>query len=194
MTPEEIKSLRKSKGLTQEQLATMMQVDSTTIYRWENGIVTPSLVKTAILKDILIKVGDGRTHPFVSYLLSRNQATAILDFHGVYFRANDPYEKLLGRPRTELIRNSAWEILEELTKAIEDLSSVDLDKFVQGKITCVCAENIPNSATGIALDHELHVVAQRDFSTIIVHELRKSSNKKKWSVVTVNPKFCPHKL
>ena len=42
MTPEEIKALRKTKGLTQEQLATMMQVDSTTIYRWENGIVTPS--------------------------------------------------------------------------------------------------------------------------------------------------------
>ena len=76
MTPEEIKALRKTKGLAQEQLATMMQVDSTTIYRWENGIVTPSLVKTAILRDILIKAGDGRTHPFVSHLLSRKQATA----------------------------------------------------------------------------------------------------------------------
>lgn len=82
MTPEKIKSLRKDKGLTQEQLATMMQVDSTTIYRWENGIVTPSLVKTAILKDILVKAGDGRIHPFVTHLLSRNVATAVLDFHG----------------------------------------------------------------------------------------------------------------
>ena len=42
MNPEEIKTLRKSKGLTQEQLATIMQVDSTTIYRWENGIVSPN--------------------------------------------------------------------------------------------------------------------------------------------------------
>ncbi|MCJ8308803.1 MAG: helix-turn-helix domain-containing protein [Rhizobiaceae bacterium] len=189
MNPEEIKTLRKSKGLTQEQLATIMQVDSTTIYRWENGIVSPSLVKTAILRDVLIKAGDGRTHPFVSHLLSRNQATAILDFHGVYFRVNDAYEKLLGRPRTELIRNSAWEILDELTQAISDLSSVDLDKFVQGKIACVRAENIPNTSTGVALDHELHVVAQRDFSTTIVHEISKTASKKKWSVVTVDPKF-----
>ncbi|MEP1206319.1 MAG: helix-turn-helix transcriptional regulator [Rhizobiaceae bacterium] len=189
MTPEEIKSLRKNKGLTQEQLATMMQVDSTTIYRWENGIVTPSLVKSAILRDILIKVGDGRAHPFVNHLLARSQATAILDFHGVFFRVNESYEKLLGKAHTELINNSAWEILEELTKAIEDLSSVNLDKFVQGKIACVRAENISNEATGTMLDHELHVVAQKDFSTIIVHELRPSTSDKKWSIVTVDPKF-----
>ena len=189
MTPEEIKSLRKNKGLTQEQLATMMQVDSTTIYRWENGIVTPSLVKSAILRDILIKVGDGRAHPFVSHLLSRSQATAILDFHGVFFKVNEPYEKLLGLSRSELVNNSAWEMLHELTKAIEDLSSVNLDKFVQGKIACVRAENIPNKATNAMLDHELHVVAQKDFSTIIVHEIRPSSSEKKWSIVTVDPKF-----
>ncbi len=189
MTPEEIKSLRKNKGLTQEQLATMMQVDSTTIYRWESGIVTPSLVKSAILRDILIKVGDGRAHPFVNHLLSRNHATAILDFHGVYFKVNDSYEKLMGRSRVELIKNSAWEILEELTKAIEDMSTVNLDKFVQGKTACVRAENVQNNSTGALLDHELHVVAQKDFSTIIVHEIRPSQSGKKWSIVTVDPKF-----
>ncbi|NKB54326.1 MAG: helix-turn-helix domain-containing protein [Rhizobiaceae bacterium] len=189
MTPEEIKSLRKNKGLTQEQLATMMQVDSTTIYRWESGIVTPSLVKTAILRDILIKVGDGRTHPFVHHLLSRNLATAILDFHGVYYEVNDSYEKLMGQSRVELVSNSAWEILEELTKAIEDTSTVNLDKFVQGKTACIRAENIKNSTTGDLQDHELHVVAQKDFSTIIVHEMRPSQNGKKWAIVTVDPKF-----
>ena len=78
MTPEKIKFLRKTKGLTQEQLATIMQVDSTTIYRWENGIVAPSLVKTAILKDILVKAGDCRIHPFATHLLTRSIATAIL--------------------------------------------------------------------------------------------------------------------
>ena len=189
MTPEEIRSLRKNNRLTQEQLATMMQVDSTTIYRWENGIVAPSLVKSSILRDILIKIGDGRTHPFVEHLLSGGQATAVMDLHGVYYKVNDSYEKQLGMVRAALINNSSWEILSELKTAIEDLSSVNLDKFVQGKIACVRAENIPNKMTGKKLDHELHVVAQRDFSTIIVHEIRPSASEKKWSIVTVDPKF-----
>jgi transcriptional regulator with XRE-family HTH domain len=189
MTPEKIKSLRKDKGLTQEQLATMMQVDSTTIYRWENGIVTPSLVKMAILKDILIKPGDGRIHPFVTHLLSRSQATAILDFHGVYFKLNTAYEDVLGYGRTDLLGHRAWDILEHLAKTISDQSSVDLEKFVQGKIACVRVENLKNPKTGERLDHELHVVAQKEFSTIIVHETKPSKADKTWTLVTVDPKF-----
>lgn len=189
MTPKQIRSLRKGKGLTQEQLATMMQVDSTTIYRWENGIVAPSLVKTAILKDILIKAGDGRNHPFVDHLLTRSTATAILDFHGVYHKVNDSYLRNLGLAMSDLVGNRAWELLADLTKVINDQTSVDLDKFVQGKIACVRVENLLNEITGKKLDHELHVIAQKDFSTIIVHELRPSKDGKKWVVATVDPKF-----
>ena len=189
MKPEEIKSLRKSKGLTQEQLATMMQVDSTTIYRWENGIVTPSLVKMAILRDILVKAGDGRTHPFVNHLLSRNQATDVLDFHGNYFNVNDGYEKLIGASRVELVSNNAWEFLRNLTKWIEDQAALDLSRLVQGKVACVRAENVENPATGTRLDHELHIIVQKDFSTIIVHEVKMTQSDQKWAVVTIDPKY-----
>ncbi len=107
MKPEDIKTHRKNRGLTQEQLASMMQVDSTTIYRWENGIVAPSLAKSTILRDILVKAGDGLTHPFVDHLISRDMATAVLDFHGVYHRVNKEYERLIGMPRIQLLENRA---------------------------------------------------------------------------------------
>lgn len=38
-----IRSLRREKGLTQEELAEMVQVDQTAISQWERGVTQPKL-------------------------------------------------------------------------------------------------------------------------------------------------------
>lgn len=44
-----IEFLRKSKGLTQEQLATYLEVSRQTIYKWEQSIAFPSLEKIKLI-------------------------------------------------------------------------------------------------------------------------------------------------
>ena len=39
MTPEELRTLRKQAGLTQEQLADLLSIDRMTVSRWETGKV-----------------------------------------------------------------------------------------------------------------------------------------------------------
>lgn len=49
----DIRSLRKEKGLTQEKLAEMVQVDQTAISQWERGITQPKLKNCLQLARIL---------------------------------------------------------------------------------------------------------------------------------------------
>ncbi len=66
---------------------------------------------------------------------------------------------------------------------------MDLDKIVQGKIACIRAKNLLQPETGKRLDHELHVVSQRDFSTIIVHETVRSLGSVTSPHVEVEPRY-----
>ena len=56
---ENLKSLRKSKGLSQSALAKMLGVDQRTVSAWENGICEPSLELLALLCDIFEETFDG---------------------------------------------------------------------------------------------------------------------------------------
>jgi DNA-binding transcriptional regulator YiaG len=42
MQAEEIKKIRESLGLTQEKFARLLNVTTTSINRWENGVAKPS--------------------------------------------------------------------------------------------------------------------------------------------------------
>lgn len=57
MTGEEIKRFRKSKGLTQEQLAKIIGVSKRTILNYEKGEMIPK-TKINILKEIIYKSSD----------------------------------------------------------------------------------------------------------------------------------------
>jgi len=49
---ENLKSLRKAKGITQTELAKMIGVDQRTISAWESGICEPSFSALALLCEI----------------------------------------------------------------------------------------------------------------------------------------------
>ena len=56
---ENLRILRKSKGLTQSALAAMLGVDKRTVSAWENKICEPSLTALARLCDIFDESFDG---------------------------------------------------------------------------------------------------------------------------------------
>lgn len=56
---ENLKNLRKSKGLSQAALAKLLGVDQRTISAWENGVCEPSFELLALLCDIFDETFDG---------------------------------------------------------------------------------------------------------------------------------------
>jgi len=64
MKPQEIKTIRKSLGLTQQRLAALLGVSFTTLNRWENGQVRPS--RLALAKLHSLQTGGGTLPPSAS--------------------------------------------------------------------------------------------------------------------------------
>ena len=56
MLNENIKAIRKSKGLSQEELAIKLNVVRQTISKWENGLSVPD-------SDMLISISEALKHP-----------------------------------------------------------------------------------------------------------------------------------
>ena len=56
---ENLKNLRKSKGITQKELALLLSVDQRTISAWENGVCEPSFNILSELCDIFYEHFDG---------------------------------------------------------------------------------------------------------------------------------------
>ena len=50
MSPSEIRALRVSLGLTQEQFATLLGVHSLTTSKWERSVLTPSPYQVALMR------------------------------------------------------------------------------------------------------------------------------------------------
>lgn len=71
MLSENIKTIRKSKGLSQEELAVKLNVVRQTISKWEQGLSVPDA-------DMLISISEALETP-VSTLLGENASEAKLD-------------------------------------------------------------------------------------------------------------------
>lgn len=169
MEPGQIRSARRAKGLSQEKLAETMQVDITTIYRWEAGIVEPSLRNLQHLRDILSKY-DGMAHPLMTFLLGQTEATALIDREGVYRKANSAFFDLVGLERDQLIGSYApacldiWshEVFNGTDRRPEQLAVSDIaEVMVVGS----------KSKSGMAMRHTINVVRQEQFSVVLVHRI-----------------------
>lgn len=57
MTPEDIQSIRKKIGVTQERFAYLLGTTITTVNRWENGKAKPSRLYIRELKDLRSNYG-----------------------------------------------------------------------------------------------------------------------------------------
>lgn len=59
MTPEELKTRRKNLGLTQAQLAQILDVKENTVFRWEKGILPISRTVELAFENIEGKLQNG---------------------------------------------------------------------------------------------------------------------------------------
>jgi transcriptional regulator with XRE-family HTH domain len=171
-----IKSARRGKGLSQEKLAEMMRVDATTIYRWEAGIVAPSITNMLRLKDILSKF-DGVQHPLMAFLIDQPEAVALLDREAVYRKANHAFLRLVRMDADRLIGQYAtvcmdfWEqqIFAETGKTPEELVVSDISEVVVFTAGLGASRNQP-------LRHQINIVRQEQFSAVLVHRIEISTN------------------
>lgn len=76
MQPREIRDLRKSMGLTQQQFAELLGVSFVTLNRWENGQSRPSVMGLAKLRDLAGRSAANKT------VSARSSSTPSDDAHG----------------------------------------------------------------------------------------------------------------
>lgn len=88
---DNIRNLRKAKGMTQEQLASHLDVTRQTISKWEKGLSVPDAELVAQLADIFdVKVSEllGKvdsdaieTNEIANYLATLNEELALKNIH-----------------------------------------------------------------------------------------------------------------
>jgi len=97
-----LKSYRREKGLKQEALAYMLNVDQTTISRWERGKDNPSLAIEKRLRDLFWKKEDSALDAAVRMVRSSPlRATIVLPGTRIV-EVSDPYADYHGFPRQEM--------------------------------------------------------------------------------------------
>jgi len=97
-----LKSYRREKGLKQEALAYMLNVDQTTISRWERGKDNPSLAIEKRLRDLFWKKEDSALDAAVRMVRSSPlRATIVLPGTRIV-EVSDPYADYHGLSRQEM--------------------------------------------------------------------------------------------
>ena len=106
-----LKSYRREKGLKQEALAYMLNVDQTTISRWERGKDNPSLAIEKRLRDLFWKKEDSALDAAVRMVRSSPlRATIVLPGTRIV-EISDPYADYHGFSRQEMKGNLLREFL-----------------------------------------------------------------------------------
>lgn len=83
--PSLIKLYRQARGISQMLLAEIVDVDPTTIYRWENGLVSPSLKEQIRLRDLLLKPLSVNAHlPGLKTRIARSRQSVSLAYGYVW--------------------------------------------------------------------------------------------------------------
>ena len=86
MLSENIRSLRKQRKLTQEQLAEVLGVTAGAVYKWEAGLSLPELDLIVELADFF----DTSVDALLGYGIRDNRMGSILERMGAYCRNGDP--------------------------------------------------------------------------------------------------------
>lgn len=181
----ELRKLRKERGLSQEKLAAILHVATTTIYRWESDLVKPGIHSKALLLDILLK-SDGLTHPFVTELLNSSDGVALLDNQAVYQRANNAFLRLTNLAKDKLIGAAAQECF-EMWKEIAHESGAPIQFLSTGYIASIEFGTREKHGDGLRhLHHEIVILRQKQYSTILVHRVAGAEPNKQAKRLQIN--------
>lgn len=159
--------------MTQEKLAELMQVDVTTVYRWESDRVEPSLQNILRLTDVLTKL-EGLNHPFFDVTLSQPLAAALLDGFAVYRKVNREFISLFGFNSAEdVVGKYAGELCAFWNVPIKEATGLAPEDLVTGDITVLELSMVETTVRGARpLRHSVTVARQEKFSSVLVHQVK----------------------
>ncbi len=167
-----LKALRRKRGLTQEELASAMQLEVRSIQRWEAGAVKPHRRNIRNLNDRLQKI-DLCQHPLYHLLLGQDGAVAILDGFANYQHANNEFESLTRQFGYQNLEGLyAGDVFKFWRIDIPRITSVDPRALVCSNINSV-EYSVRDHINGmqVPLRHHVFVVRQKSFATMLVHEV-----------------------
>lgn len=170
MDPEELKKLRVSCGLTQEGLAELVNVNATTVFRWEKGVVRPSIAKSRILEDFLVR-SDGAKKPIVTELLSGISPRAVTNVMGCYVNCNSAFEKISGLIQSEIIGFPFWSEFPEILEEVEGHIPFEIVDLGTSNIEMITVKSKTCGKFETAATHSLDLLRQSHGSTVILHSI-----------------------
>jgi len=172
MNKDEIREIRKARGLTQESFAQMALVDVTTVQRWEAGLTEPSLPTLKRLKDLFNK-HVGLHHPFFEIFMSLGSAAAILDEYGVYRKANRKFlDAVNAGDSAEVVGVYCTDVSSIWERDVIQLTGLEPEKLLFGEFDSI---NIREKRTGSrspgVYEHEITAIRQTYFSGVLLHQI-----------------------
>ena len=173
MKADEIANRRRALGLTQAALAEKLGVAVTTVFRWEKGIVTPSLRHARHLNDILMGLKTTLS-PVDELLLSQVEPVAIFDITSIYMAANAAFLGQLGRKNRDLVGRGVADAFPDLADAVARKQGEPLESVVRRRPDAIkITVALPDPAKGFRR-HRIELLAQSGFSTRYAHEIVQS--------------------
>ena len=173
MDASDIRKYREERGYTQEDIADRLNVDISTIYRWEANLVAPSLQNTQYLEDLLIK-RSAMDHPLVKRLLKFPHAMAVADIFGVYQKANSAFENITGFVAGDLLGEAITSAFPELAELSEGKSGVTVGALPTSNYEVLEVRAPRSGGVEHPVVHSLEVLRQEDFATVVFHSVRLS--------------------
>lgn len=173
---EALKALRKQRGLTQEDLARALQLETRTIQRWEAGKVKPSIKNFLHVVEQLNKI-DWQQHPIHKMVLNQDGAVALMDRFAFYRHINPRFRKLYQSWSPMKVEDEyAGNLFGFWKQAFEQITDIPPESLAASNITSIdhcLIEKIGQSS--VSIQHQVLVVRQKNFSTFVVHEISEVS-------------------
>jgi transcriptional regulator with XRE-family HTH domain len=173
MKAGDIRKHREARGFTQEYIADRLNVDISTVYRWEADMVAPSLRNTQYLIDILVKK-DAFQHPLTNRLIHDPQALAVADIFGVYRKANSAFENITGVISSDLVGQTVSGVFPNLVELSEGRAGVGVAELPTSNFEVLEVRAPGSNTVSHPLVHSLEVLRQVEFTTVVLHSVRLS--------------------
>ncbi len=163
--PAGLRRVRVSSGLTQSDLADMLNVDQATISRWERGAQMPDNAMQNRLRDLLFRgraISDAR---LVHLVRSVTGLMALLNVEGKFVAVSDGLRRILPPGKES--------IAEIMTPTIEEFwNAANSSGFFRGEVASIhtAVEIIRADGTSSYISGSLHPVTLADGSVQMLGE------------------------
>ena len=169
--PAGLRRVRVSSGLTQSDLADMLNVDQATISRWERGAQMPDSAMQNRLRDLLFRgraISDAR---LVHFVRSSQGLLALLSAEGKFVAISEGLRRIIP-PERDSLRDIMTPTIEEFWDA------ANATGFFRGEVASIhtAVDFVGANGTMVHIAGSLHPVTLADGSVQMLAEGREVDN------------------